>query len=124
VRQGRISTHLAVTTAIRAGWGCALLFAPGRVLRLGGRPPAPTAAIRVARVLGARQVLQSIVTLTAPTGTVAGLGAATDALHVGTCVALAATSPRWRTIALLETGLGAGFAASGWNHHRDVTASR
>ena len=102
----------------RAGWGCVLLVATGRVLRVGGRPPAPPAALAVARVLGARQLVQAAVTAVRPGGPVAGVSAAVDALHAATDVALAAVAPRWRRIALADTAVAAALAAAGWRARR------
>jgi hypothetical protein len=99
---------------VRAVWGCALLVAPDKVLRAGTPGPVPPAAIAVARTLGTRQVLQSALSVLAPTRPVAGLGAAVDALHAGTDVGLAAVSPRWRRIALVDAAVAAALAASGW----------
>jgi hypothetical protein len=99
------------------------LLAPDRVLGIGGRPPIPAAAIAVARVLGARQLVQAAVTAVAPTGPVAGLGALVDGLHAGTNLGIAAVSPRWRRIALTDAVIAGGFAAAGWSG-RSRTADR
>jgi hypothetical protein len=109
----RHQAHL--TTVVRAGWGCALLLVPGRILGAGVRPPIPAAAVAAARVLGARQLLQAVVMTAAPTRAVAALGAAVDGLHAGTDVALAAASPRWRRIALFDAGIATCLAASTWS---------
>ena len=108
------SRRIRATAVARAGWACVLLLVPDKVLRIGGRPPIPAAAIAIARVLGARQLIQAAVTAVAPTGPVAGLGALVDALHAGTNVGIAALSPRWRRTALTDAAIAAGFAASGW----------
>jgi hypothetical protein len=92
---------------------CVLLLAADRVLKIGGRPPISAPAIAVARVLGARQLVQSAVTAVAPTWSVAGLRALVDALHAGTNVGIAAMSPRWRRTALTDALIAAGFAVSG-----------
>jgi NAD(P)-dependent dehydrogenase (short-subunit alcohol dehydrogenase family) len=112
---GRLTSAAVVA---RAGWASVLLFAPERVLRIGGRPSAPPAAVAVARVLGARQLTQAIVTATRPSGPVAGTGAAVDAIHAGTDVVLAAISARWRRIALIDATIAAALAASGWRSAR------
>jgi hypothetical protein len=101
--------------AARAGWGCALLLAPRRVAGVGTRGPVPGAAVAVLRVLGARQLLQSAATAPVPTGAVAALGAAVDALHAGTCVGFAAVWPRWRRVALTEAVIATALAAAGWS---------
>ena len=119
----RIRRRIRATAVARAGWACVLLLAPDRVLQIGGRPPIPAPAVAVARVLGARQLVQSAVTAVGPTGSVAGLGALIDALHAGTNVGIAAMSPRWRRTAVTDALIAAGFAVSGWSC-RSRTADR
>ena len=103
----------------RAGWGCALLLAPERVLRLGGRPAPPPALVTAARILGARQVLQALVTARWPTGSVARASAVVDCLHAATDLGYAAVTARQRPIALLDAAIAAGLAAHGWrDRHR------
>jgi hypothetical protein len=92
-----------------------LLLAPGRVMALAAGPPVPASAVTVVRVLGARQLLQSAVTALAPTGAVAGLGAAVDALHAGSCVGFAAVWPRWRRAALTDAVIATALAAVSWS---------
>ena len=101
-----------VAAAVRAGWGCALLLAPERLLALGAGAPVPPAAVTVVRVLGARQVLQGAVTAWMPTPAVTGLGAVVDALHGATCVGLAALSPRWRRVGLADAVIAAALIAT------------
>jgi hypothetical protein len=113
--QRRTSKRIHVITVARAGWAAVLLLAPERVLAIGGQPSIPAAAVVVARVLGARQLLQSALTAAAPTGPLLSVGAAVDAVHAGTDVGLAAVSPRWRRIALIDAVIAATFAGSGWS---------
>lgn len=113
-----IDARTWVSAAVRAGYGTALLLVPERVLALGARPPFPPPAAAVARVLGARHVLQAVVTVAAPTGRVLGAGALVDASHGSTDVALAAVAPRWRRIALADAALAAILAADGWTRWR------
>jgi hypothetical protein len=84
-RRARLIVPLA-----RAGYGAALLCAPGPLIGLcTGRPPGPRAR-RVARVLGARHVVQAAITAANPGPTVITLGALTDLLHAASMFALAA----------------------------------
>jgi hypothetical protein len=108
------SRQVRATAVTRAGWAGVLLVVPEVVLRAGGPASVPTAAVAVARVLAARHLVQAAASALAPIGSVAGLGAVVDTLHTGTCVALAAMSPRWRRAALLDAAVEAGFAAAGW----------
>jgi hypothetical protein len=106
------------TSAARAGYGAALLLAPERLLSIAARPPIPTAAISVARVLGARHLVQAVVTVAAPTSRVVGAGAVFDALHGGSQVGLAALSPRWRGVALADAALATLLVAAAWGSAR------
>jgi hypothetical protein len=118
----RGSTGLIRATAVaRVGWAGVLLLVPERVLRMGGGPPVPAGAVVVARVLGARELLQAALTAVAPTGSVAGLGAVVDALHASTSVGLAAVSPRWRPIALTDAAIAGGLAVAGWTGRSRAT---
>lgn len=119
--QDRTSKRIQVITVARAGWATALLLVPERVLGVGGQPSIPAAAVVVARVLGARQLLQAALTAAAPTGSLLSAGAAVDAVHAGTNVGLAAMSPRWRRIALIDAVIAATFAASGWSAGSEST---
>lgn len=85
---------------------------------VGGRQPgdgvgAPGAdARRIARVLGARHVLQAGVELAAwPRWR--RLGATADLLHAASGVGLAAVDPRWRRVALADAALATSWAVVG-----------
>jgi hypothetical protein len=115
-----MSDAVRVVALVRAGWGAVLLCAPVSVLRACGYR-SPGGAASVARVLGARHVLQAAVTLRAAatwtaagSEAVVGAGAAVDGLHALTGVALAAGSPRWRRVAAADAGVAAAFATAGW----------
>lgn len=99
-----------VIAAVRAGYGAALLLVPDRLVG----PGAPGPAATVARVLGARHVLQSLVTVLAPTERVVAAGAVVDGVHGGTDVALAAVSRRWRRVALADAVIATVLAAAPW----------
>lgn len=100
--------------AVRAGWAGLLLVVPERLLGMAGPAPVPPAAVATVRVLGVRHLVQAAVSAVAPNAPVAGAGAVVDALHTATCAGLAALSPRWRRVALLDAAIEAGFAAAGW----------
>src|SRR6476660_1084112 len=112
-------------TAVRALWGTTLLLAPRRLLHTAGHPPT-RAAVAVLRVLGARHIGQSAVTADAPLRPALRWGAAVDALHAATGLALAAASPRWRRAALLDAAVASGFAVTGLGprpRHRDTAGA-
>ena len=113
-----------VTAAVRAGWAGALLLVPRKVVGFGGHMPVPPSAVAIARVLGVRQLLQSAVTMVAPTGPVAGLSASVDALHAGTGLGFAAVSPRWRRITVVDAAIATAFAAASWSCREHTTAFR
>ena len=81
---GRRVTRLVAVPGVL--WGAAMLLRPGDVTRsVCGGGPEPAAWI--VRVLGARLVIQDLVTLVHPTREVVLAGAATDALHAASMVA-------------------------------------
>ena len=90
-----------------AGLGAALLADPHRVADAAG---APSADAWVVRVLGARQLVQGLVTLAAPRRGVLIGGAVVDATHGASMVALAAASSRFRHGAA-TSGAAAGLSA-------------
>jgi hypothetical protein len=98
---------------VRAGYGAALLLAPGPVIQLcTGRPPG-TRARNVARVLGARHVLQAAVTAAAAPGAEAlGIGAAIDLTHAASMAGLAVLDRRVRRVTLTDAVIETGFAAA------------
>ena len=88
-------------------WGAALVLDPGSQLRpLAGKPVDPW-VIKTARVLGARQLLQALITAWRPTRRTLQVGAAVDALHAATMVAAATANlgPRRLTIASAATAI-------------------
>ncbi|MEU4244722.1 hypothetical protein [Actinoplanes sp. NPDC026619] len=109
--------RLLAGATVRAAWGTLLVIAPRRVLTFAGTAN-PGSAVAVVRVLGARQLAQTAMTVLVANRTVAGCGALVDALHAGTGVILAAASPRWRRPAVADTLIAAAFAAIGWSSYR------
>ena len=110
--------QLRITAVVRTAWGAVLLLMPERLLGAGTGRPIPAAAVTTVRVLGLRQLLQAGVAAARPTGPVARLSALVDTAHVGSCVGIAAWSPRWRRAALIDVLIEASFAASGWDAAR------
>lgn len=98
----------------RTTWGIALLAAPGLLVRTAaGRGQSSTRADDVVRFLGGRHLLQVAVTATRTSATVLLVGAAADALHATSGVALAVLDARWRRPALLDAAMAAAFATAG-----------
>jgi hypothetical protein len=109
----RWTTVRRVAALVRGGWGVALLTAPEPILAaFGHRGPRP--AVMVARLLGARQVIQATVTAAAPTRLVVIGGALADALHALTGVGLAVAAPGWRRIAAADAAVASVLSGVGW----------
>lgn len=103
----------ALLPAIRASYGVALLMAPGAVVYLGtGRYPGRRAR-RVARLLGARHLIQAGVSAFAPLPGVLAVGAGVDALHAASMLMLATVGRGMRRAALTDALAAALFAAAG-----------
>jgi hypothetical protein len=99
--------------ALRAAWGAALLISPAAVAaKVTGPPDRRVRA--VARLLGARHVLQAAVTSAEPTAAVVVAGVLADALHALSMVAVAAVDRGHRRVALVDAGIAGGFALAGW----------
>ena len=80
--------------AVRAVYGGALLVAPSPVLARLARSPLDPPAVRVARVLGARELVQAAVLATRPGRGWRLAGAAVDGAHAASMLALARWSGR------------------------------
>jgi hypothetical protein len=95
--------------AALAGWGALLAARPAATVRAvcGDGPVPPTAVVRV---LGARQVLQSLALLTHRSTGVRNGAAAVDALHAASMLTAAVAWPRYRRPALTSAALAAGSA--------------
>lgn len=96
-----------VMVLLRAGVGAALMHWPQRIASAAGGSPTPPLACLLTRVLGARQLVQATLELTAPGLLTPQRGALIDATHSATMLALAGLSPRHRRIALVSAVLAA-----------------
>ncbi|MBQ1016803.1 hypothetical protein KBX71_02870 [Micromonospora sp. D93] len=101
----------SVAVTARLAWGGLLLLAPVALLRPVG--PITTTAVMTLRVLGARHVAQTAVTLWRPTRGVFAAGAAVDGLHCATALVLAAADRRQRPAALTDAAVAATWAVLG-----------
>jgi hypothetical protein len=108
------ASAVSVQPLLRAAWGGALILAPRPALQLLGAGDVPGSGLVVARILGARHVLQAFVTRVQPGRPVFVAGGVTDALHAASDVLLAVVAPRWRRPALTDAALAAGFAVTSW----------
>jgi hypothetical protein len=96
---------------IRLIYGSLLLIAPGRLVGR-GRDRADARFRFVARVLGARHVLQAVVTALRPTATVRRGGAVVDCLHAATDLGCAVLDRRRRGPASVDAGVALALAAA------------
>lgn len=109
---GRSVRTCQAVSGCRALLGVGLLAWPARlatVASFGGRPPAGW----LVRLLGARMLAQSAVELARTTPTVVRLGAAVDALHAASMLAVAGRRPGYRHAALTSAAIAATSAAAG-----------
>jgi len=115
--QGAKTTVAWLVTVGRAGYGVALVAVPGLLIGLTGQKPGPRACA-VARVLGARHLIQAGVTavsqLTDPGGSVVLRGgAAVDVLHATSMLALGGADQGVRRAALTDASVEAALAVVG-----------
>ena len=86
----------------RAGYGAALLCAPGPMIGVvTGQPPGRRAR-QIARVLGARHLAQAAITVLNPGPEVVALGVVVDLLHAASMFAFAAAVPDLRRAELAD----------------------
>lgn len=100
-------------TALRAAWGVLLLAAPARVLGAMERTDQTRAQRVVARILGARNVVQAAVAWGVGGPGIRREGAVVDGIHALTSLGTAAASRRWRRLALTDAAIAAGLAVAG-----------
>jgi hypothetical protein len=109
-----IPAALGLLQPARACYGGALLVAPGPVIRWCTGSPAGPRTRAVARVLGARHLLQAAVTTGAgPSAESLGLGAAIDIAHAASMAGLAVADRRVRRVTLTDALIEIAFAAAG-----------
>ncbi len=96
----------------RAGYGAALLLARRPLLRSLGTRPDRSATLTVG-ALGARHVVQAVVTWLCPDRRVVLSGTVVDGLHATSMLALAAADARRRRAALVDAADAAVWAAFG-----------
>lgn len=100
---------------VRLVWSVLLLAAPKSVLAaLAPKERSSPRARGVVMVLGARNLVQSVIELLRPTRTVLGTAAAVDGIHALTFIAAATVRPdaRWRRAALINVLTALAFCAA------------
>jgi len=99
---------------VRACYGGALLLAPGPVIRrVTGRPAGPRTRA-VARLLGARHLLQAALTAAAGSSPPSlGLGVVIDLVHAASMAGLGLADQQVRRLTLTDVAIETTFAAAG-----------
>ena len=105
-------------TAIRTAWGASLLIAPDAAL-CNADPQRGTRAL--ARVLGARQLIQSAIVASRPTRRTILVSVAVDTTHLATVLAVLAFRPDLRRPALINTLSATIFVVLGIRQAQHVT---
>ena len=98
---------------IEGCWGATLLLAPGSLLSAVAREPIDRRVTDVTRVLGARSVLQALLTGPRPTRRGLRLGALVDATHAASMLAAAAAGLGPRRLTVTSAATATAFAAAG-----------
>ena len=99
---------------VRGAYGTALVLAPGRTIRLATGRAASRRTRRVAQLLGARHLAQTMLTAVAPRPAVFAAGGQVDAVHAASML-LAAVGGSGRRAALTDALTEAAFAAAGFS---------
>jgi hypothetical protein len=105
----------AALPPIRATYGVMLVAVPGVVIHLATGQPPGRRACRIARLLGARHLVQAAVSALAPMPGVLAAGAGVDVLHTASMLMLAAVDRRARRVALTDAVAESLFAAAGFS---------
>ena len=98
---------------VRAGDGAVQLLRPAYSAEqlLGG--PLDPGAVAAVRVLGARQLAQAAMSVTAPSARLLALGAGANGVHALSMAVLVLADRRWRRPAMVSGLIAAAFAAGG-----------
>lgn len=98
---------------LRASWGLLLLLAPRAVLTWVHAVRIDRKALLVTRILGARQVVQALLSGTKPSPEILAAGIWVDAVHSLTALALAVADRRRVRVGLADAVVAALWAALG-----------
>lgn len=125
--------------AVRCGYGAVWLLLPSPVLLLLGANPSNRRARQVARLLGARQLTQGVLSAGDANRATTVVAAEIDLVHAASMIVLAVVDRRHRRAGCLDAALATGFAAaslaadhtgasrtrrpSALAHRRDATAT-
>jgi hypothetical protein len=106
---------------VRAAWGAALLVTPRQVLGRVHHLRVDRASVRVARVLGARQLGQALLSGVDPSPEVLAMGVWVDGVHAATAVGLAVVDRHRARAGLTDAAIAGAYAVLGY---RDLVTAR
>jgi hypothetical protein len=109
-------------TKVRTAWGAFLLLGP-ETLAAPSRAQIDPATLIFERVLGARHLIQAVVVCRWPNRLAILIGAATDAAHALTMLALAAVNTSRRTPKLVNCATAFAFALAGLRQSKRTGAT-
>ncbi len=107
------STRWRTLELFRLVWGVALLARPGDVLRRVHDLRVDQRSLVVARVLGARHIVQAVLSGVRPSPEVLAMGAWVDVAHASTAFAFAATDRERARAGLIDGTLALGWGYGG-----------
>ncbi len=102
----------------RAVWGAVCVLVPGPLVRVVGGTPADEGARVALRVLGARHVVQALLSCLTPGPGLLRVGAGVDALHALSLAALAVVDRRWARVALADAVVAGAWGLLTWGSAR------
>ena len=105
---------------VRSAYGLSLLLAPGAVIGVASGGTTLRISMTVGRVLGARHLVQALITGRVGTRGWLLAGAAVDATHALSMVGLAALNADHRLPAALDAVLATGLSLNGLREARNV----
>lgn len=102
----------------RAAWGASLLFAPRWTLESVHRIAVDRKSLLIARVLGARQLTQAVLSGVDPTPEILAMGVWVDLTHATSALGLAAMDRDRAAAGITDTAVAAAWAGFGWHDLR------
>lgn len=105
---------------VRACWGSALLIAPRQVMTTVHHVRIDTKSLAVARILGARQLTQAVLSGWRPSPEVLAMGVWVDAVHAMTALGLAVLDRSRARAGLTDTAIAGLWAIFGY---RDLASA-
>ncbi len=100
---------------VRALWGAALLIDPDRVMRATDSGPVDAPSRVVARILGARQLVQAALSGLRPSPEVLAMGVWVDTVHALTACTLALSVRRRARAGYTDAAIAGVWAAAGYH---------